>query len=78
MVFISWSSLNTACLCALCLQKLRLCHPHTGEALRMDDTLLSLLAHQETPLYNGGNVILEYLDNDCTGLEDVSAYITQT
>lgn len=43
----------------------------------MDDTLLSLLAHTETPLYNGGNVILEYLDNECTGLENVSDYVTQ-
>uniref|UniRef100_A0A3P8ZJ52 AN1-type domain-containing protein n=1 Tax=Esox lucius TaxID=8010 RepID=A0A3P8ZJ52_ESOLU len=59
----------------LTAKKLRLCHPQTGEALRMDDTLLSLLAHPESPLYNGGNVILEYLDNDCSGLEDTSAYI---
>lgn len=44
----------------------------------MDDTLLLLLAHPDTPLYNGGHVILEYLDNECTGLEDVSDYITQT
>lgn len=65
-------------LSALHLQKLRLCHPHTGEAFRMDDTLLSLLAHSEAPLYNGGNVILEYLDNECTGLEDISDYIAQT
>ncbi|XP_070784481.1 AN1-type zinc finger protein 1 isoform X3 [Enoplosus armatus] len=62
----------------LTAKKLRLCHPQTGEAFRMDDTLLSLLAHLETPLYNGGNVILEYLDNECTGLEDVSDYVTQT
>ncbi|KAM6908463.1 AN1-type zinc finger protein 1 [Lycodopsis pacificus] len=62
----------------LTAQKLRLCHPQTGEALQMDDTLLSLLAHQVTPLYNGGNVILEYLDNECTGLDNVSDYISQT
>ncbi|XP_035530026.1 AN1-type zinc finger protein 1 [Morone saxatilis] len=62
----------------LTAKKLRLCHPQTGESFRMDDTLLSLLAHPETPLYNGGNVILEYLDNECTGLEDVSDYIKQT
>ncbi|XP_017261939.1 AN1-type zinc finger protein 1 isoform X1 [Kryptolebias marmoratus] len=61
----------------LTAKKLRLCHPQTGEALRMDDTLLSLLAHAETPLHNGGNVILEYLDNESPGLEDVSKYITQ-
>ncbi|XP_028288881.1 AN1-type zinc finger protein 1 [Parambassis ranga] len=62
----------------LTAKKLRLCHPQTGDALRMDDTLISLLEHSETPLYNGGNVILEYLDNECTCLEDVSEYITQT
>lgn len=62
----------------LTAKKLRLCHPQTGKAFRMDDTLLSLLAHPETPLYNGGNVILEYLDNECTSLEDVSDYITQS
>ncbi|XP_029384514.1 AN1-type zinc finger protein 1 isoform X3 [Echeneis naucrates] len=62
----------------LTAKKLRLCHPQTGEALRMDDTLLSLLAHPETPLYNGGNVILEYLDNESLCLTDVSDYIRQT
>ncbi|KAG5850298.1 AN1-type zinc finger protein 1 [Anguilla rostrata] len=59
----------------LTAKKLRLCHPQTGEALKMDDTLLSWLAHSDCPLYNGGNVILEYLDNDCTELEDVTAYL---
>ncbi|KAM9333795.1 AN1-type zinc finger protein 1 isoform 5-T5 [Pholidichthys leucotaenia] len=62
----------------LTAKKLRLCHPQTGDALRMDDTLVSLLAHPESPLYNGGNLILEYLDNECTGLEDVTEYITHT
>ncbi|XP_076017254.1 AN1-type zinc finger protein 1 [Genypterus blacodes] len=62
----------------LTAKKLRLCHPQTGEVLRMDDTLLSLLAHAETSLFNGGNVILEYLDTDCTGLDDVSDYIAQS
>ncbi|XP_026148127.1 AN1-type zinc finger protein 1 [Mastacembelus armatus] len=62
----------------LTAKKLRLCHSQTGEAFQMDDTLLSLLTHPETPLYNGGNVILEYLDNGCTGLEDVSDYVTQS
>ncbi|XP_029935877.1 AN1-type zinc finger protein 1 isoform X2 [Myripristis murdjan] len=62
----------------LAAKKLRLCHPQTGEALRMDDTLLALLAHPEAPLYNGGNVILEYLDNNSTGLEDISDYVPQT
>ncbi|KAK2859580.1 hypothetical protein Q5P01_004200 [Channa striata] len=62
----------------LTAKKLRLCHPETGEAFRMDDTLLSLLSQPESPLYNGGNVILEYLDTECRGLEDVSEYITST
>ncbi|KAJ8277616.1 hypothetical protein GJAV_G00077580 [Gymnothorax javanicus] len=61
----------------LTAKKLRLCHPQTGEALKMDDTLLSWLDHSEYPLYNGGNVILEYLDNECTELENATAYITQ-
>lgn len=62
----------------LTAKKLRLCHPQTGEAFRMDDTLQALLALSETPLYNGGNVILEYLENDCPGLNDVSDYIKPT
>lgn len=60
----------------LTAKKLRLCHPETGEAFRMDDTLISLLAHRDTPLYNGGMVILEYLDNECTGVHNVTDYIT--
>ncbi|XP_030625065.1 AN1-type zinc finger protein 1 isoform X2 [Chanos chanos] len=59
----------------LTAKKLRLCHPETGQALKMDACLQSLLSLQDSPLHNGGNVILEYLDNDSTGLEDVSAYI---
>lgn len=62
----------------LAAKKLRLCHPQTGEALQMDDTLLSLLADAESPLYNGGSVILEYLDNDSTGLQDVCDYVPQS
>ena len=42
----------------------------------MDDTLLSLLSHPETPLFNGGDVVLEYLENQSSGL-DVSDYISQ-
>ncbi|KAM8881690.1 AN1-type zinc finger protein 1 [Synchiropus picturatus] len=61
----------------LTAKKLRLCHPETGEVFRMDDTLLSLLACAESPLFNGGNVILEYLDNENTCLEDVTQYIQQ-
>lgn len=59
----------------LSAKKLRLCHPLTGQAFLMDDRLQSLLTLSESPLYNGGNVILEYLENDCTVLEDCSDYI---
>ncbi|KAF3836649.1 hypothetical protein F7725_029207 [Dissostichus mawsoni] len=34
-------------------KKLRLCHPQTGEALQMDDTLLALLSHQKRPSLTG-------------------------
>lgn len=57
------------------LQKLRLCHPETGEAFKMDVCLQSLLSLSDSPLYNGGKVILEYLDNESSGVEDVTAYI---
>ncbi|XP_072307470.1 AN1-type zinc finger protein 1 [Eucyclogobius newberryi] len=57
-------------------KKLRLCHPLTGEAFQMDESLQTLLTLTETPLYNGGNVILAYLENDLTSLNDVSDYIT--
>ncbi|XP_037136231.1 AN1-type zinc finger protein 1 isoform X2 [Syngnathus acus] len=59
----------------LVAQKLRLCHPETGKCLRMDDSLHTLLSSPEDPLHNGGNVILEYLDNKSTGVEDVSNYV---
>ncbi|RXN01084.1 Inositol monophosphatase 1 [Acipenser ruthenus] len=52
----------------LTAKKLRLCHPLSGEALQMDSTLESWVCNTECPLYNGGNVILEYLDNDCKGI----------
>ncbi|XP_007258651.3 AN1-type zinc finger protein 1 [Astyanax mexicanus] len=58
----------------LTARKLRLCHPETGEALKMDASLQSLLSLPHSPLYNGGNVILEYLDNESPGVEDVTAY----
>ncbi|KAK7118165.1 hypothetical protein R3I94_021863 [Phoxinus phoxinus] len=59
----------------LTAKKLRLCHPETGEAFKMDASLQSLLSHTDCPLHNGGNVILEYLDNESSGLDDVTAYI---
>ncbi|XP_028822657.1 AN1-type zinc finger protein 1 [Denticeps clupeoides] len=62
----------------LTAKKLRMCHPETGEALGMDVTLQSLLSHPECPLYNGGNIILEYLDSENTALDDVTTYISQS
>ncbi|XP_061521891.1 AN1-type zinc finger protein 1 isoform X2 [Phycodurus eques] len=59
----------------LAAKKLRLCHPETGKPLRMDESLHALLTSPEDPLHNGGNVILEYLDNHSTGVEDVCNYI---
>ncbi|CAL8399605.1 unnamed protein product [Arctogadus glacialis] len=62
----------------LTAKKLRLCHPETGEALRMDETLLSLLSHPDAPLHNGGNAVLEYLDPHLTTLDQVASYLPQT
>ncbi|XP_058232916.1 AN1-type zinc finger protein 1 isoform X2 [Hemibagrus wyckioides] len=62
----------------LTAKKLRLCHPETGEAFKMDVCLQSLLSLSESPLYNGGNVILEYLDNESFGVEDATAYIASS
>ncbi|KAI7792415.1 AN1-type zinc finger protein 1 isoform X1 [Triplophysa rosa] len=59
----------------LTAKKLRLCHPETGEAFKMDACLQSLLSHAEHPLHNGGNVILEYLDNESSRLDDITDYI---
>ncbi|XP_077592534.1 AN1-type zinc finger protein 1 [Stigmatopora nigra] len=59
----------------LTAKKLRLCHPETGKSFRMDESLDSLMTGAEDPLHNGGNVILEYLDNDGTGVDDVTSYI---
>ncbi|KAM8966650.1 AN1-type zinc finger protein 1 [Pelodytes ibericus] len=56
-------------------KKLRVCHTETGEALPLDSTLESWLSRPENPLYNGGNIILEYLDNDVSVLEDANTYL---
>ncbi|XP_066543268.1 AN1-type zinc finger protein 1 isoform X2 [Amia ocellicauda] len=61
----------------LTAKKLRLCHPLSGEALKMELSLESLLSNTESPLYNGGDVILEYLDNDSIGVKYTSAYLTE-
>ncbi|KAG7249612.1 hypothetical protein CRUP_037388, partial [Coryphaenoides rupestris] len=57
----------------LTAKKLRLCLPETGDALRMDASLLSLLSCPDAPLHNGGTVILEYLDPHQTGLDQDSS-----
>ena len=44
----------------------------------MDDTVLSLLSHPDTPLHNGGNVVLEYLEPHLTTLDQVASYLPQT
>lgn len=59
------------------MQKLRLCHPETGKAIEMDACLQSLLSLSDSPLYNGGNIILEYLDNESFEV-DVTDYIASS
>ncbi|KAG8441891.1 hypothetical protein GDO86_010899 [Hymenochirus boettgeri] len=56
-------------------QKLRLCHTATGEALPLDNTVETWISIPEHPLYNGGNIILEYLDNDSHSIEDIGSYL---
>ncbi|KAJ6663973.1 hypothetical protein lerEdw1_008927 [Lerista edwardsae] len=56
-------------------KKLRLCHTTSGEALPLDQTLASWTTNKECPIYNGGNVILEYLDNGVQFLEDTNSYL---
>ncbi|NXB18058.1 ZFAN1 protein, partial [Rhagologus leucostigma] len=55
-------------------QKLRLCHTASGEALPFEQTLETWLSDKDYPLYNGGNIILEYLDNDVLFIEDPESY----
>ncbi|XP_025025144.1 AN1-type zinc finger protein 1 isoform X2 [Python bivittatus] len=56
-------------------QKLRLCHTASGEALPLDHTVASWINCKDSPLYNGGNVILEYLDNEVEFLADADSYV---
>ncbi|KAJ7338957.1 hypothetical protein JRQ81_012859 [Phrynocephalus forsythii] len=56
-------------------KKLRLCHAASGEAMPLDHSLASWINRKESPLYNGGNIILEYLDNGVQFLEDASSYL---
>ncbi|XP_072269349.1 AN1-type zinc finger protein 1 [Pyxicephalus adspersus] len=58
------------------LQKLRLCHPETGQALPLDSIVEKWLSHPENALYSGGNIIIEYLDNDCSAVEDPNSYLS--
>ncbi|NXG96971.1 ZFAN1 protein, partial [Loxia leucoptera] len=57
-------------------QKLRLCHTASGEALPFEHTLETWLSDKDYPLYNGGNIILEYLDNDVLFIEDTESYFS--
>ncbi|KAM6087302.1 AN1-type zinc finger protein 1 isoform 3-T3 [Chlamydotis macqueenii] len=57
-------------------QKLRLCHTASGEALPFEHTLETWLTDKDNPLYNGGNIILEYLDNDVLFIEDTESYFS--
>ncbi|KAM9308404.1 AN1-type zinc finger protein 1 [Gastrophryne carolinensis] len=57
-------------------KKLRVCHPETGEALPLDSTVETWLSNMDSPLYSGGNIIIEYLDNDCTAVQDASSYLS--
>ncbi|XP_044513861.1 AN1-type zinc finger protein 1 isoform X1 [Gracilinanus agilis] len=56
-------------------KKLRLCNIATGEALPPDQTLDTWIAKEDCPLYNGGNIILEYLDNEEQFLENADSYL---
>lgn len=74
--------LECVCKCALTLctfflshQKLRLCHVPSGEAMPLDHTLERWLTKEESPLYNGGDVILEYLNDEEQFLENVDSYL---
>ncbi|NXM58357.1 ZFAN1 protein, partial [Illadopsis cleaveri] len=57
-------------------QKLRLCHTASGEALPFEHMLETWLSDKDYPLYNGGNIILEYLDNDVLFIEDTESYFS--
>lgn len=56
-------------------QKLRLCHVPSGEALPLDHILETWITREDNPLYNGGNVILEYLNDEEQTLKNVDSYL---
>lgn len=59
-------------------QKLRLCHITSGEALPLDHTLETWIIKEDCPLYNGGNIILEYLNDEEQFLKNVDSYLEQS
>ncbi|XP_069322412.1 AN1-type zinc finger protein 1 isoform X4 [Eulemur rufifrons] len=59
----------------LTAKKLRLCHITSGEALPLDHTLETWIAKEDCPLYNGGNIILEYLNDEELFLKNVDSYL---
>ncbi|XP_072590524.1 AN1-type zinc finger protein 1 [Vulpes vulpes] len=59
----------------LTAKKLRLCHITSGEALPLDHTLETWIAKEDCPLYNGGNIILEYLNDEEQFLKNVDSYL---
>ncbi|KAH0504725.1 AN1-type zinc finger protein 1 [Microtus ochrogaster] len=59
----------------LMAKKLRLCHVPSGEALPLDHTLETWITKEDCPLHNGGNVILEYLNNEEQFLKNVDSYL---
>ncbi|XP_069456825.1 AN1-type zinc finger protein 1 [Ovis canadensis] len=56
-------------------KKLRLCHSVSGEALPLDHILETWIAKEDCPLYNGGNIILEYLSDEEQFLKNVDSYL---
>ncbi|XP_008055661.1 AN1-type zinc finger protein 1 isoform X2 [Carlito syrichta] len=59
----------------LTAKKLRLCHITSGEALPLDHTLETWMAKKESSLYNGGSVILEYLNDEEQFCKNVESYL---
>ncbi|KAK2506329.1 hypothetical protein MC885_008061 [Smutsia gigantea] len=59
----------------LTAKKLRLCHISSGEALPLDHTLETWTAKEDCPLYSGGNIILEYLNDEEQFLKNVDSYL---
>nr|XP_020032313.1 AN1-type zinc finger protein 1 isoform X1 [Castor canadensis] len=59
----------------LMAKKLRICHSTSGEALPLVDTLEAWITKEDCPLYNGGNIILEYLNDEEQTLKNVDSYL---